>query len=73
LTAVGRLSPLGPDEVPVFTAEESKGLEFDAVVVACPHAIDDATPRGARLLYVAITRAVQRLIFVSDRPPATWA
>jgi ATP-dependent exoDNAse (exonuclease V) alpha subunit len=32
---------------------------------------DEPTPRGARLLYVAITRAVQRVEFVTDAgPPA---
>jgi DNA helicase IV len=40
-------------------------------VVAAPHEILDGTPRGARLLYVAMTRAVQELYLVSDRalPP----
>ncbi|MFT7501810.1 MAG: DNA helicase IV [Gammaproteobacteria bacterium] len=63
-------------EVPVFTAESVKGLEFDGVIVANPHEIlhedgDEPTPRGARLLYVAITRAVQRVEFVTDAgPPA---
>ena len=60
-------------EVPVFTAEAVKGLEFDGVIVANPHEIlhedgDEPTPRGARLLYVAITRAVQQVEFVSDAP-----
>ena len=62
------------DEVPVFSPEAVKGLEFDGVVVVNPHdvlsegAADPMTPRGARLLYVAITRAVQRLDFVTDAP-----
>ncbi len=60
-------------EVPVFTAEAVKGLEFDGVIVANPHEIlhengDEPTPRGARLLYVAITRAVQQVEFVTDAP-----
>ena len=43
--------------------------EFDGVVVVSPHEILDGTARGARLLYVAMTRAVQELAFVSDAPP----
>jgi DNA helicase IV len=45
-----------------------KGLEFDGVVVVNPHEILGDTTRGARLLYVAMTRAVQRLDFVTDGP-----
>ncbi len=74
LTAVDHVHELGHDEVPVFGAEEVKGLEFDGVVVVNPHSIlheggDAPTPRGARLLYVAMTRAVQQLGFVTDAPP----
>ena len=51
-----------------------KGLEFDGVIVVNPHEIlsegtsDVITERGARLLYVAMTRAVQELHFVTDAP-----
>ena len=60
----------------MFGPELVKGLEFDGVVVVNPHEIlgdrsADVTARGARLLYVAMTRAVQELSFVSDRPPPT--
>ncbi|MGH9216303.1 MAG: ATP-binding domain-containing protein, partial [Acidimicrobiales bacterium] len=47
---------------------DAKGLEFDAVVVAEPAAIAGGTARGLRLLYVALTRAVQELIVVHARP-----
>jgi DNA helicase IV len=52
---------------------EAKGLEFDAVVVVEPASVfDDA--RGGRLLYVALTRAVQELAIVHTRPlPAELA
>ena len=50
-----------------------KGLEFDGVVVVEPDAILGDTPRGARLLYVAITRAVQELAFVTTSPAPTPA
>jgi DNA helicase IV len=49
-------------------------VAFDGVIVVNPHEIlgegtDRAvTERGARLLYVAMTRAVQELHFVTDAP-----
>jgi DNA helicase IV len=43
---------------------ESKGLEFDAVVVVEPRRIAGDHAHGARLLYVALTRAVQHLTIV---------
>ena len=57
---------LGHDDVPLFGPEAVKGLEFDGVVVVNPHEILDGTARGARLLYVAMTRAVQELAFVTS-------
>ncbi|MFE9243874.1 HelD family protein [Nocardiopsis sp. NPDC006938] len=48
------------DAVVVLTATESKGLEFDAVVVVRPEELL-AGPRGANDLYVAVTRATRRL------------
>jgi DNA helicase IV len=72
--AVDHVHQLGHDDVPVFGPEEVKGLEFDGVVVVAPHEILGDTPRGARLLYVAMTRAVQQLDFVTDAdPPAVLA
>lgn len=68
LTAVSHVHELAAGEVPLFSAHEVKGLEFDGVVVVNPHEILDGTPRGARLLYVAMTRAVQRLDFVTNAP-----
>ena len=47
---------------------DAKGLEFDAVVVVEPAAIAGGTPRGLRLLYVALTRAVQELVVVHAEP-----
>jgi hypothetical protein len=68
--AVDHVHELGHDDVPLFGPETVKGLEFDGVVVVNPHEILDGTTRGARLLYVAMTRAVQELAFVTnaDRP-----
>ncbi|SNT25591.1 DNA helicase IV [Asanoa hainanensis] len=47
--------------VAVLSARQSKGLEFDAVVVADPDGIETESPRGVNDLYVALTRATQRL------------
>ena len=75
LTTVDHVHELAPDEVPLFSPEAVKGLEFDGVVVVNPHDVlsegadQPVTPRGARLLYVAITRAVQRLDIVTDADP----
>lgn len=57
-------------DVAIITPQEAKGLEFDAVVVVDPNAIVAATERGAGALYVAMTRATQRLYLVagSDLP-----
>ena len=75
LRAVDRVHDLDADELPVFDAEGVKGLEFDGVIVVNPHEIlsegvnTSMTERGARLLYVAMTRAVQELHFVTDTEP----
>ncbi|GLY31767.1 AAA family ATPase [Kineosporia sp. NBRC 101731] len=47
--------------VVVLEPRETKGLEFDAVVVLEPDHIVAASPRGLGDLYVAVTRATQRL------------
>ncbi|WP_372503856.1 HelD family protein [Actinomadura rupiterrae] len=52
--------------VVVLTAEESKGLEFDAVIVVDPAGITTERPRGGHDLYVAVTRATRRLTVVHD-------
>ncbi len=68
LRAVDHVHDLADGEVPIFGPEAVKGLEFDGVVVINPHELLDGSDRGARLLYVAMTRAVQELWFVSDAP-----
>ncbi len=69
LRTTGRVDHLDHDEVPLFDPESVKGLEFDGVVVVQAHEIADGSQRGARLLYVAMTRAVQVLHLVGDQPP----
>lgn len=53
---------IGPPDVPgAVTPSQTKGLEFDAVLVVEPERILNDGPRGAAELYVALTRATQRL------------
>ncbi|WP_067602726.1 HelD family protein [Nocardiopsis listeri] len=52
--------------VVVLSATESKGLEFDSVIVVRPEEVLDG-PRGANDLYVAVTRATRRLTVAHDR------
>ncbi len=68
LVAVDHVHELEHDDVPLFAPEAVKGLEFDGVVVVNPHEILDGSARGARLLYVAMTRAVQHLAMVTSAP-----
>ncbi|WP_435591713.1 RNA polymerase recycling motor ATPase HelR [Nocardia sp. bgisy118] len=60
---------IGPPGVPgTVAASETKGLEFDAVLVVEPERILADGPRGAAELYVALTRATQRLGVLHRRP-----
>ena len=53
---------IGPPDVPgAVSASQTKGLEYDAVLVVEPERILADGPRGAAELYVALTRATQRL------------
>ncbi|GAB3746599.1 AAA family ATPase [Microlunatus parietis] len=47
--------------VAVLTPEQSKGLEFDSVIIVAPDEIRAAGPRGHADLYVAATRPTRRL------------
>lgn len=46
----------------------AKGLEFDAVVVLEPRRIAREELHGHRMLYVALTRAVQELTVIHAEP-----
>ncbi|MEV4238307.1 MULTISPECIES: RNA polymerase recycling motor ATPase HelR [unclassified Nocardia] len=60
---------IGPAGVPgTVPASETKGLEFDAVLVVEPERILAEGPRGAAELYVALTRATQRLGVLHQGP-----
>jgi DNA helicase IV len=60
---------IGPPGVPgAVVVSETKGLEFDAVLVVEPERILADGPRGAAALYVALTRATQRLGVLHQGP-----
>ncbi|GAA1626066.1 HelD family protein [Actinoplanes couchii] len=56
-----------PERVQVVTALEAKGMEYDAVVLVEPSQIA-TDPAGVRTLYVALSRATQRLTTVGTVP-----
>jgi ATP-dependent exoDNAse (exonuclease V) beta subunit len=62
----------GADRVAVVTPLESKGLEYDGVVVVAPDEIVAESPGGVRALYVALTRPTQRLVTLDAAPGASW-
>ena len=67
-----RLSLELTEQVTLTTASRAKGLEFDLVVVLEPGAISEE--EGLRALYVALTRAVQRVVIVhSEALPTALA
>ncbi len=49
----------------VLTGLETKGLEFDGIVVVSPEAIESESATGRATLYVVLTRATQQLTLVS--------
>jgi hypothetical protein len=54
----------------VLDALDTKGLEFDGVVIAEPGGVVGESEAGWRTLYVVLTRATQRLVSVSTDD--TW-
>jgi superfamily I DNA/RNA helicase len=51
---------------------QAKGLEFDSVLIVEPAELVESSTRGLNDLYVALTRATQRLAVIHSRPlPAT--
>jgi DNA helicase IV len=55
------------DRVAVLTVQEAKGLEFDGVLLVEPAGVVADSPRGVHDLYVAVTRATQRLHVLHSR------
>jgi DNA helicase IV len=62
--AAGWVADLGERAVALGSLE-AKGLEYDATVVADPSGIAGESEAGLRVLYVALTRATQRLTVLS--------
>jgi hypothetical protein len=56
-----------PERVQVVTALEAKGMEYDAVVLVEPGALT-RDRAGIRTLYVALSRATQRLTTIGTDP-----
>ncbi|WP_083826665.1 HelD family protein [Hoyosella subflava] len=64
------LSPLQSEDVSVLVVRDAKGLEFDSVLVVDPDGILSESPRGLNDIYVALTRATQRIgvFYAGDLP-----
>jgi hypothetical protein len=60
------------DRLVVLTALEAKGLEHDGVLVVDPDSIVAESPGGERVLYVALTRATQRLVTLDVGGVGAW-
>ncbi len=60
------------DRLVVLTALEAKGLEHDGVLVVDPDSIVAESPGGERVLYVALTRATQRLVTLDVGGTGAW-
>ena len=55
------VTPSGEDRIVVLTGLDTKGLEFDGIVVVRPQEIEDESATGKATLYVVLTRATQLL------------
>ncbi len=60
----GWLGGLGSERLQVVTSLEAKGMEYDGVVLVAPGEIRAEPGAGVRTLYVALSRATQRLTTV---------
>ena len=59
------VTPSGDDRIVVLTGLDTKGLEFDGIVVVRPQEIEDESATGRATLYVVLTRATQLLTCLS--------
>ncbi len=64
------LADVRDDRLSVIDGIEAKGLEYDAVVLVEPTELVAESTTGPRTLYVALTRATQRLTVLTSDP--TW-
>ncbi len=68
LGEVNRWIDTSPDgRVVVLTGLDTKGLEFDGIIVVAPQEIEDESPTGRATLYVVYTRATQRMVTLTPR------
>ncbi|MFD3812570.1 HelD family protein [Rhodococcus sp. NPDC058639] len=65
---VAEWAHLASPSVTVAAVKDVKGLEFDAVLLVEPSEILSESPRGMNDLYVALTRATQRLGVLHTTP-----
>ncbi|MPZ85146.1 MAG: AAA family ATPase [Actinophytocola sp.] len=75
ITSTGRvasvraaLSEVDDPRLAVVDGLEAKGLEYDAVVLVEPNELITESTTGPRTLYVALTRATQRLTVLTTDP-----
>ncbi|MGH3761173.1 HelD family protein [Actinophytocola sp.] len=75
ITATGRLasirtalSEVDDRRLSIVDGLEAKGLEYDAVVLVEPNELVTESTTGPRTLYVALTRATQRLTVLTTDP-----
>jgi superfamily I DNA/RNA helicase len=62
------LSDQGDERLKVVGSLDSKGLEYDAVVLVEPLDLVTESTTGRRVLYVALTRATQQLTVLASNP-----
>lgn len=61
------LDTVDSEQIRVVGSLEAKGMEYDAVVVVDPDELVAESPTGRRALYVALSRATQRLTVLKTR------
>ncbi|MFI7120879.1 HelD family protein [Amycolatopsis sp. NPDC049868] len=64
----GWLAELADERLKVVGSLDSKGLEYDAVVLVEPNDLITESTTGRRVLYVALTRATQQLTVLASNP-----
>ncbi|MEU3627074.1 ATP-dependent DNA helicase [Amycolatopsis coloradensis] len=64
----GWLAELSDERLKVVGSLDSKGLEYDAVVLVEPNDLITESTTGRRVLYVALTRATQQLTVLASNP-----
>ncbi len=62
----GAVVPSGEDRIVVLTGLDTKGLEFDGIVVVRPGEIESESATGRATLYVVLTRATQELVVLDS-------